>query len=114
MLRDAARIMHRCQDYLLLGRMLHDPVVTGVPNIAAPFTKNRPALPLNWPVVQATAWQSSAGNVCYAIANLSGSKRTVQLLAQQYNMPDGQVRMETWVRGICHTGRPRTVSNLVD
>ena len=31
MLRDAAQITHRCRDYLLLGRMLHDPDIKGSP-----------------------------------------------------------------------------------
>ena len=36
MLRDAARLMQRCESYLLLGQMLHDPKLTGSPRIVPP------------------------------------------------------------------------------
>lgn len=89
MLRDAAKIMSHCEPYLLLGRMLHDPTVIGSPLIVPPKVRgwgSRAALPVHWPVVQATAWRGPDGGVCYAVVNLSDSPQTVQLEASENGM----------------------------
>lgn len=93
MLRDAVQLMQRCRDYLLLGRMLHDPVLTGSPAFDSIESQQRPAPPISWPVVQATAWRSSAGHVCYAVGNLSDTMRKVQLLVQSNGMNSAAVRL---------------------
>jgi hypothetical protein len=89
MLRNAAQLMSRCEEYLLKGRMLHDPKIVGSPAIIPPRLhgrNHRAALPISWPVVQATAWRSEAGNVCYAIVNLSDSPQSVELEATANGM----------------------------
>jgi len=94
-LRDAARIIARCEPYLLLGRMLHDPVVTGGGTIDPRTTDppNRPRLPRGWPAVQATAWRAADGTVCYALANLTDGPRDVTLRAVAHGMTAGKVRL---------------------
>ena len=89
MLRDSARLTARLQRFLLLGRMLHDPVVIGSPPIEPPGERGwsaRPALPVAWPVVQATAWSDAEGDVCYAVVNLSDSPQSVELEAAHNGM----------------------------
>ena len=95
-LRDAARLSGKLRDHLILGRMLHDPELTGSPMIPA-GTGGRPRanpLPVDWPVVQATTWRSvNNDSICYAIANLSGDPQTVQLEAEAYGMNAANVRL---------------------
>jgi len=88
MLRDAARLLDRCRSYLLLGRMLHPPEITGSPTIATKgrnFRRRQP-WPVAVPAVQATAWRSPEGNVCYAVANLSAGRARVGLRAEPRGM----------------------------
>ena len=95
MVRDAARLMARCEPYLLSGQMLHDPKVSGSPMITPPGARGwgrRAALPIHWPVVQATAWRSASGTVCYALANLSDKSQTLGLEATRNGMT-GSVRL---------------------
>lgn len=94
MLRGIARLQEWQKDSLLLGRMLPAPAVKGSPMIKPPTgsdqqevrrgdtgeAQKRGELPMPWPVVQATAWQSVDGQtVCYAIANLSDKPQKVKL-----------------------------------
>ncbi len=95
MLRDVARLMGKTRDYLLLGRMLHDPVVSGSP-MFPPREKpvrGHPPLPVPWPVVQATAWRSSGGDVCYAVANLGQEPQTIGLGLEDYGQGAGPVAL---------------------
>ena len=87
-LRDAARLVERCRDYLLLGRMLHPPRITGSPEIdlkGRKFRRRQP-WPVAMPAVQATTWRSADGNICYAVANLSGERLRVRLRAEPHGM----------------------------
>jgi len=87
-LRGAARLMDRCRDYLLLGRMLHPPRIIGSPEIDATGgnLRGRRPWPVPAPAVQATAWRSPGGNVCYAVANLSAKRLNVGLRAEPHAM----------------------------
>ena len=93
MLANAVSIQNRCRDHLILGRMLHDPVITGSTNLEPLLTKRHAALPLSWPAVQATAWRSSSGSVLYAVANLSDRPQSVKLLAQFYGVAADSVQL---------------------
>ena len=98
-------LFKRMRPYLLLGRMLPAPTVTGAPLTRVPgkLVAEAPAasaaratkgsLPVPWPVVQATAWSASAGTVCYAVANLCGGSQTVQLRAEANGMTARRVRL---------------------
>jgi hypothetical protein len=93
-LRDVAHLMERKAEYLLLGRMLPAPNVEGAPPLAVPdWAKERRPLPVEWPAVQATAWRSAAGNVCYAIANLTDQPQSVVLTAEANGMGTQPVRI---------------------
>ena len=101
MLAQAVNVIKQADAYLLKGRMLPTPDVSGSPMIAmasataakSQHGRGRPPLPMEWPVVQATAWRSAAGNVCYAMANLSDSPQTVQLQATANGMSATRVRL---------------------
>ncbi len=106
MLGRAVRLLQRTEDYLLLGRMLHDPPVLDSPTMpkAEKPVAGRPPLPISWPVVQATTWRSPQGHVCYAIANLGDQAQAIRLVAEPNGMtadtftltrldPDGATRL---------------------
>jgi len=78
MLRRIVGLQQQMADYLLLGRMLPLPNVTGSPAMSGV------PLPVRWPIVQATAWRSDKGKVCYALANLSGQSQVVELEAAEH------------------------------
>jgi len=82
MLRDIGKLMRKAAGYLLLGRMLPEPAVSDSPFIEQRALKGwlkRPPLPIRWKAVQATAWMSPEGNVCYAVANLSADSVSPQI-----------------------------------
>jgi hypothetical protein len=87
MLRRTVKLHQQMGDYLLLGRMLPAPNVTGSPAMS------RIPLPVRWPTVQATAWRSDRGNVCYALANLSEQPQTVVLEAVEHGTTASTARL---------------------
>jgi hypothetical protein len=87
MLRRLVKLNQQMGEYLLLGQMLPAPNVTGSPAMT------RVPLPIRWPVVQATAWRCDSGNVCYAVANLSGQSQTVELEVAEQGMATSAVRL---------------------
>jgi hypothetical protein len=92
LLAEVARLQARLRPYLLLGRMLHDPRVSGatdLPRTGRSFGKKRPERPVDWPAVQATAWRSPSGTVCYALANLSDEPQRVVLDVATHGMAGG-------------------------
>jgi hypothetical protein len=95
LLRDVAHLMDRTAEYLLLGRMLPAPRLEGSPPLDIPeWVRERHPIPVEWPAVQATAWRSASGNVCYAVANLTGQIQAVELTAEANGMPAPRVRLE--------------------
>lgn len=93
-LRGITHLLAAQKDSLLLGRMLPAPVIKDAPELVPParsmrgetrrgdngMAQRRSALPVRWPVVQATAWRPVDGRgICYALANLSEQPRKVKL-----------------------------------
>ena len=123
-LRNMTRLLAANQDALLLGRMLPAPIIKGVPDLVPPASgmrgetrrgdtgaaQKRGTLPVRWPVVQATAWQSVDGKgICYALANLSEQSQQVALgllgragasvaLKRKGYALDGETSMQTVVK----------------
>lgn len=88
MLVRVVRVMQKGEPYLLQGRMLEEPKVEG----ADPFPKQEKSiqghqpLPIDWPLVQATAWRAQDGSIAYAVANLSVERQIVRLVAEANGM----------------------------
>ncbi len=110
MARDVVQLLKRTEKYLLLGRMLPTPRVEGSPLIATPEKmpkKHRP-WPIDWPVVQATAWQAADGDVCYAMANLSDQPQEVRLALEPHGT-SATARLK-WIRTTGETLQPEATS----
>jgi hypothetical protein len=100
--------------YVWKGRMLHDPKIVGSPSIVPPKMQGRnrrAALPIRWPVVQATTWRSEGGNVCYAVVNLSDSPQSVKLEARPNGM-SGPVSLSRIDMSEPRTGDPQVDQRL--
>ncbi len=95
LLRDITHLMEQTRDYLLLGRMLHDPKLEGAGTLAQSGKKDprHPARPMAWSVVQASAWRSARGHVCYAVANLGGQPQEVRLRLSSYGMSGAKFQL---------------------
>ncbi len=95
-------LMQKCEAYLLLGRMLDDPQVSGAGGFPRQEkgVQGHPPLPIEWPLVQATTWRAEDGSVGYAIANLSSEPRPIQLTAEA----NGMVGHEFVLKRLDHDG----------
>lgn len=90
MVKRYAGVLAKMNSYLLLGKMLKEPVLHGIPYRELPQIYHRirmewPQLP--WPEVQATTWLAADGNVCYAVCNISDKTVNFELEASPF--PDG-------------------------
>ena len=50
-------------------------------------------MPVVWPVVQATAWRSGKGDVCYALANMSAEPQAITLHLAPHGMEGAAVQL---------------------
>ncbi len=82
MLRRSTRLLDRAAKYLLTGRMQRPPILENVTASVHRNSANRASLPLDWPSVQATAWEAEDGNVFYAVANLADREQVADLIVE--------------------------------
>ena len=76
--RECARARYAASDYLALGEMLRDPVLTGnFPRYKTVWTNFSTDIPVDWPSVKGSLWKAPDGSLGLALVNLNTATQKV-------------------------------------